>query len=72
MIDGRRRDIQFEVDDLVYLMLRSYHQKSVERSCEKLSPRYYGPFEVISKVGTVAHKLNLPPTAAIHPVFHVS
>lgn len=43
-----------------------------KRLCEKLSPRYYGPFELVSKVGAVAYKLNLPPKASIHPVFHVS
>ena len=39
----------------------------------KLSPRFIGPFDILSRVGEVAHKLALPPSlSAIHPVFHVS
>ena len=39
----------------------------------KLSPRYIGPYEIVSKVGPVAYKLNLPPELSrIHDTFHVS
>ncbi|XP_069149998.1 uncharacterized protein [Solanum lycopersicum] len=39
----------------------------------KLSPRFIGPFEILSRVGEVAYKLALPPIlSAVHPVFHVS
>ena len=39
----------------------------------KLSPRYIGPYEIMSKVGTVAYKLKLPPELSrIHDTFHVS
>jgi hypothetical protein len=37
-----------------------------------LKPKYYGPFEVLAKVGTVAYELNLPSGSFIHPVVHVS
>lgn len=43
------------------------HRKSL-----KLTPRFYGPFPIVQKVGPVAYKLQLPPMAAIHPKFHVS
>ncbi|XP_069149347.1 uncharacterized protein [Solanum lycopersicum] len=39
----------------------------------KLSPRFIGPFEILSRVGEVAYKLALPPSlSGVHPVFHVS
>ena len=58
---------------MVYLKLQPHKQHSVEkRVVDKLSAKYYGPFEVIEKIGSVAYKLKLPTTAKIHPVFHVS
>ncbi|GFS46186.1 hypothetical protein Acr_00g0100660 [Actinidia rufa] len=68
-----RTEREFAIGDWVYLRLQPYRQSSValQRSM-KLSPRFYGPFQVLSKVGTVAYELKLPDSAHIHPVFHVS
>jgi hypothetical protein len=40
---------------------------------EKLSPRYIRPFPILERCGTVAYKLELPPSlVGVHDIFHVS
>ena len=57
----------------MYLKLQPYIQSSVApRSNQKLSFRYFGPFQILQRVGKVAYKLALPLEARIHPVVHVS
>lgn len=38
----------------------------------KLAALYYGPFQILKRVGEVAYQLRLPPEAQIHNVFYVS
>jgi hypothetical protein len=38
----------------------------------KLSPCFFGSFQVIQQIIQMAYKLDLPPCTCIYPVFHVS
>jgi hypothetical protein len=69
----RRRPLEFEVGDHVYL--RVSLMKGVKRFGVKgkLVPRYIGPFPILEKCGAVAYKLDLPPyLAGVHDIFHLS
>jgi hypothetical protein len=71
--DKGRSERVFSVGESVFVKLQLYIQTSLSRrSCQKLSFKYFGPFTVAAKVGSVAYKLALPSSSSIHPVFHVS
>ncbi|XP_020674596.2 uncharacterized protein LOC110093899 [Dendrobium catenatum] len=71
--DSHRMDMQFEMGEKVFLKLRPYKHKSVaNRRNEKLAQMYFGPYEILGKIGAMAYPLKLPASATIHPVFHVS
>ena len=58
----RRRPLEFEVGDHVFLKVMP--KRGVVRLGKrgKLSPRFIGPFEILERVGTVAYRLALPPS----------
>lgn len=71
--DKRRSERTFAVGDFVFLKLQSYVQSSIApRAHQKLSFKYYGPYEVLDKIGSIAYKLKLHDSSSVHPVFHVS
>ncbi|KAL0435374.1 UNVERIFIED_CONTAM: hypothetical protein Sradi_0245300 [Sesamum radiatum] len=71
--NARRTDRQFEEGTWVFLRLQPYRQKSAAaRASQKLGKRFFGPFRILNRVGSVAYELELSPAARVHPVFHVS
>jgi hypothetical protein len=68
----RHRPLRFEVGDHVYLKISP--MKGVKRFGikGKLSPRYIGPFHILRRCGTVAYKLEIPPSlVGLHDIFHM-
>jgi len=55
------------------LRLQPYKQTSLkDKGSQKLSPKFYRPYQLLQRIGKVAYKLALPPTTKIHHVSHVS
>ncbi|XP_070022771.1 uncharacterized protein [Nicotiana sylvestris] len=72
-VDVRRRELEFQVDDWVFLKVSPMKEVIRFGNKGKLSSRYVGQYRIIQRIGQVAYKLELPPEMSlVHPVFHVS
>jgi hypothetical protein len=71
--DNRRRPMEFEEGDYVYLKVSPLRGLRRVKVKGKLSPRFIGPFRVFRWVGEMAYQLELPDNLSdVHNVFHVS
>ncbi|CAI8585020.1 unnamed protein product [Vicia faba] len=69
----KRGAYNFQADEFVLLKLQPYRQSTVShRISHKPSKRFYGPFRIIRRVGTITYLLDLPSSSGIHPIVHVS
>ena len=71
--DKRRRELEFNVEDFVYLKVSPlcgtvrFHVKG------KLAPRFVVPYKICKRIGKLAYRLELPEElTGVHPIFHVS
>jgi hypothetical protein len=71
-VDHKRRHVEFQVADHVYLKVKAQKISLKLRNCAKLTPRFCEPFEILARIGPVAYQLALPANLRIHNVFHVS
>ena len=73
-VDQHRSERSINVGDWVFLRLQPYKHMSLKNSNKDndLSPKYYGPYKVLQKIGSMAYKLELTTSSQVHPIFHVS
>nr|GFA32717.1 putative reverse transcriptase domain-containing protein [Tanacetum cinerariifolium] len=72
-VDLKRKPMDFQVGDRVMLMVSPWKGVVRFRKRGKLNSRYIRPFKVLSKVGYVTYKLELPQQLSrVHNTFHVS
>jgi hypothetical protein len=71
--DTRKRQLEFEEGDHVYLKVSPIQGMIRFKVKEKLSLRFIGPFNILKRVGQMAYQLELPSHLAnVHDAFHVS
>ena len=72
-VDVRRRLLEFEIGDHVFLKVMPKRGVVKFGKRGKLSPRFIGLSEILERVGTVTYQLALPTNmSGVHEVFHVS
>ncbi|PON34549.1 hypothetical protein PanWU01x14_343350, partial [Parasponia andersonii] len=70
--DPKRREIEFDTSDSVFLKVTPRCGVTRFRVKGKIAPRYIGLFEITERIGPVAYRLNLPAQLDhVHNVFHV-
>jgi hypothetical protein len=71
--DKRRRPLEFEVGDHVYIWVSPMKGVCRFGIKGKLAPRYIGPYHIIDKYGPTSYQVELPAKlSGVHNVFHVS
>ena len=71
--DLKRKHIEYEVRDKVFLKVSPWRKILRFGKKEKPSLRFIGPYEILERIGPIAYHLALPlELAKLHNVFHVS
>jgi hypothetical protein len=71
--DKQHRQLEFNVGDWVWLRLNQHATVSIRnRHLSKPAPKYFGLYQIIERISSVTYRLQLPPKARIHSVFHVA
>jgi len=71
--DKRRRPLEFQAGDHVFLRVTPTTGIGRAIKSRKLTPKFIGPYQINRRIGLVAYEIALPPHLAnLHNVFHVS
>jgi hypothetical protein len=71
--DRQHRQVEYQVGDWVWLRLNQRAAATIRSEApSKLAPKFFGPYEVLEKVGVVSYRLHLPPKSRIHNAFHAA
>jgi hypothetical protein len=69
--DKNKTTREFKVGENVLLKVNPKKISLKLGSCTKMEAKFYGPFEILDRIGTVAYMLALPASMNVHNVFHV-
>ncbi|XP_015967030.1 uncharacterized protein LOC107490735 [Arachis duranensis] len=70
--DQRRKSLELEEGEHVFLKIIPTTGKGRSIKTKNLNPGYIGPFEILKRIGLVAYRIALPPHLSnLHDVFHV-
>jgi hypothetical protein len=70
--DRRHRAVTFAVGHWVWLCLHHCpHGSLASSSSGKLRQRYFGPYQIVEEINSVAFRLAQPPGTRLHNMFHV-
>ncbi|GAU22478.1 hypothetical protein TSUD_295970 [Trifolium subterraneum] len=71
--DKKRKDIEFQEGDHVFLRVTSTTGVGRALKSKKLTSKFIGPYQILERIGKVAYRIALPVTLSnLHDVFHVS
>jgi hypothetical protein len=70
--DKGRTHGEFKVGDHVFLKVKANRSSLKLGNYSKLAAHYYGPFEILERIGPVAYMIELPASMFFHNIFHVS
>ncbi|GAU51606.1 hypothetical protein TSUD_414380 [Trifolium subterraneum] len=71
--DKKRKDVEFQEGDHVFLRVTSTTGVGRAFKSKKLTSKFIGPYQISERIGKVAYRIALPITLSnLHDVFHVS
>ena len=65
--DKRRKPIEFEAGDHVFLKVTPVTRVGRALKSRKLTPKFIGPYQILKRIGSVAYQI----LSKLHNIFHV-